>query len=463
MTMFASHVARLVHERFEALPGRSKPCVRGDGTREWVPMVGVVVVRGESANEEIACVAVTSGAKCLPASQVSKCKGLVLHDWHAEVLALRAFNYWLLCQCRYAAEEPGAYVRRRTSPDADGPPFELNPDVRVYMYCTCAPCGDASMELCMAAQEDATPWDLIPSSSVSTGAGAEDGAEELLDGRGYFSRLGIVRRKPARADAEATRSKSCSDKLALRQVSSLLSYETSLLVAVTENAYLEGIVLPETEITAVGYARCFGEEGRMAALKGREWSGYRFRAFTVLSVPREEVDVLWAFGKEESTASLSLRSDKSSAGKSKPAVVSAVWVAAPERDVSDGVKALPKLCGVKTGLYETIINGVKQGNRASEPMARGASALSRARLWGLAREIVCGEKQGEGSVLRGIVEARSYREFKKEATVLTGSLEQRKNAVRDAKAVLKGWTPNIRDEEWGLEVLVDPKKRKRGL
>ncbi|OGM44566.1 putative tRNA-specific adenosine deaminase [Aspergillus bombycis] len=470
-------------------------------------MSGIVIVKGEDTpDEKLTCVAVTSGAKCLSASQVPKSKGLVLHDWHAEILALRAFNHWLLSECRsFIAQERdqrsssendtaiekneeekepcSPYIRRRRQDPEDSvitlPPFELNPDLKIYMYCTCAPCGDASMELCMAAQEDPTPWEV-----PTTTPDGEDG--ELLDGRAHFSRLGIVRRKPSRADAEATRSKSCSDKLALRQVSSLLSFESSLLVATTVNAYLEGVIMPEGEISRVGCERCFGEDGRMGELKGRVWSpggekavderryGWRFRPFRILSVPTGLVDELWAFGKSDPMAA---------SRKSKPAVISAVWAAASSVSVpsvvDNGAKSLPKLGGSRTGLYETIINGVKQGNRASEPLARGASALSRARLWGLSKEIVqsCVEDHDQGpdieigveegqlslglDVTKRITEAPTYREFKKEPTVLTESLQARKSAIRDARRVLSGWTPNPGDENWGLEVLIDPRKRKR--
>ncbi|BAE54835.1 unnamed protein product [Aspergillus oryzae RIB40] len=172
----------------------------------------------------------------------------------------------------------------------------------------------------------------------------------------------------------------------------------------------------------------------------------------------------------------------SASRRTKPAVISAVWAAASSvlvpSVVDNGAKSLPKLAGSRTGLYETIINGVKQGNRASEPLARGASALSRARLWGLSKEIVQScvddhdqetgteigveERQSvELDVTKRIADASTYREFKKEPTVLTESLEARRSAIREARRVLSGWIPNLGDENWGLEVLIDPKKRKR--
>lgn len=456
-----------------------------------------------------------SGAKCLPASQIPHCKGLVLHDSHAEILALRAFNYWLLSECQgfLAAERnhttdpsqtppyQSPYLRRRRSCSAQEPPLELHPDLKIYMYCTCAPCGDASMELCMASQQDATPWEVETNNTEtrSTAALSSD-ADTLLDGRGYFSRLGIVRRKPARADAESTRSKSCSDKLSLRQVASLLSYETSLLVATTQNAYLEGVILPEEEISRVACDRAFGEQGRMRELAGRFWTsqsetagsiepggqrqtgeegvyGYRFRPFQVLSIPRALLESLWKYRKASPGVSVD---SLGSAKKAKPGVVSAIWVVAPSfsgpssTSANNGAKSLPVLHGSKTGLYETVLNGVKQGSRASEPNARGASALSRAKMWGLLRDIVLsgcsaaifvpgGESHADktqlNEVLRQVAEASSYQEFKKTAPVVTESISARKRAIQDTKSVLGGWVPNSGDEYWDLSVLVNPPKK----
>ncbi|KXG46997.1 Adenosine deaminase/editase [Penicillium griseofulvum] len=360
------------------------------------------------------------------------------------------------------------------------------------------------MELCMAAQEDATPWEVLHEDSLPKTNTEVPGTETLLDGRAHFSLLGVVRRKPARMDAESTRSKSCSDKLALRQVSSLLSCETSRLIAPTENAYLAGLILPEEEISQVGCDRSFGENGRMQALGGQSWPkemnfkestpGYRFRPFQILSVLSEEVATLWPFAKPKSvpcTASLEQEGDPSTSGakskKSRPGNVSAVWILAPSyhcpsaMTMDTGAKSVPTLCRSKTGLYETIINGVKQGNRASSPAARGASSLSRAKLWALFREIapsVPRSYQTDVSQAESLVDASeaedphantvqprmpditTYQDFKNPSS-LKDPLEIRRQAIGDARLVLKGWMPNSGDESWGLDVLVDPKKRKR--
>ncbi|KAL2014706.1 hypothetical protein VTN00DRAFT_2231 [Thermoascus crustaceus] len=565
----ASRIASLVHDHFNALPARCKPTIHPDGSREWIPMSGIVVVKGQDTpSETLTCVAVTTGAKCLSASQIPRCRGLVLHDCHAEILALRAFNHWLLNECRSLLDRErqslhvvnndndndvpsSPFVRRRASGKKDivpsnlkgpgllWPPFELRPDIKIYMYCTCAPCGDASMELCMAAQEDPTPWTVPPrpdlktittttattaSTDISPPPDTTAPSTDLLDGRAHFSLLGVVRRKPARVDAESTRSKSCSDKLALRQVTSLLSYPATLLVAPTESAYLAGLVLPEEEISRVACERAFGdgETGRMRTLRGSVWKTadsaagagsssygyvYRFLPFQVLSIPTEEVEAQWAFGKPKTapppppppplsssaTAQPEGVQSKVPPKKSKPGTVSAVWTAPSPLSSSSslhhgsGVQSKSKSPTTGGGLLEVIINGVKQGNRASPPTARGASALSRAKMWSLLRDIisqlspvqlpdpatneqpntekeVVGEDKGleenDDAVRWRILEAVSYEQFKRAPEMSTDWIRLRELAMQDAKRVLQPWIPNRGDEDWGIGVLIDPGKKK---
>lgn len=322
----------------------------------------------------------------------------------------------------------------------------------------------------MQVQEDATPWEIPPPRGPEE-AKVELESPCLLDGRAHFSRLGVVRRKPARMDAEPTWSKSCSDKLALRQVSSLLSYETSLVVAPTENAYLAGLILPEREVSRRGCERAFGVSGRMAELNGRFWPdgggdeevyGYRFRPFRVLSIPDKMARDLRAFGKPDPVRDLD-----DSGKKCKPSNVSAIWARAASgtdsERVGNGIKTLPSLRGTQTGLYETIVNGVRQGSRASSPVLRGASVLSRAKLWGLLREVYMdsgiASVEEDDEVRRRVLEATTYNEFKK-VLLEKDSIGARSDAIQDARKALKGWIRNSGDEGWGLEVSVDAKKRK---
>lgn len=42
----ASRIASLIHAHFDGLPARSKPKIFPDGSREWIPMTGIVAVKG---------------------------------------------------------------------------------------------------------------------------------------------------------------------------------------------------------------------------------------------------------------------------------------------------------------------------------------------------------------------------------------------------------------------------------
>jgi tRNA-specific adenosine deaminase 1 len=130
--------------------------------------------------------------KCLPTSQIESANGNVLHDWHAEVLAIRVLNHYLLEQCHELCRtnaKASEMIRRREPHEMTNTrkeqAFTIKDSIKINMYCSEAPCGDASMELTMADQADATPWAV-----EDQGPG--------LRGRGSFSELGIVRRKPCK-------------------------------------------------------------------------------------------------------------------------------------------------------------------------------------------------------------------------------------------------------------------------
>ncbi|KAK2006403.1 adenosine-deaminase domain-containing protein [Colletotrichum eremochloae] len=355
--------------------------------------------------------------KCLPASKLSLAKGNALHDWHAEVLAIRAFNRWLLDECSSHLQGSASdFVRRREVSEVsdDSPqPFAVKDGVKLHMYCSEAPCGDASMELTMAAQEDASPWEVPPAPTPNTTSAYAPGTAVAaadvasLPGRAYFSQLGVVRRKPARGDAPPTMSKSCSDKLALKQCTSLLSSLMALLVH-PGNAYVSALVLPDSQHSAEGCERAFSAQGRMRALAGRRWrGGYRFSPFEVVTTARE-------FGF--SRRSVGARAEKVAASN-----LAAAWTA--------------------TGVDEGTMGGVLQGRKAFD--AKGASAVSRRRMWELAAALA--ESLGsEGEPLRRAVEVDTY------AQVKGGELLAARREVKESarKEGLAGWVVNVGDDSF---------------
>jgi tRNA-specific adenosine deaminase 1 len=362
----------------------------------------------ESTSKEPAlkCASLATGMKCLPASKVPQANGNVLHDWHAEVLAIRGFNSWILEECALLAQS-GSEGEGQWIESSDGttqesqqlgpgssplPPFKLKPGVQIHMFCSQAPCGDASMELTMASQEDATPWaNAAPSSNP----------DDMI-GRGHFDRLGVVRRKPARPDAPVTMSKSCSDKLALKQVTGLLSGITAQLVQV-DGCYLRTLVMPEAETVSEAVKRSFGREGRMKVLNDWEGTkaGHQFRPFDVRTTGRK-----FAYSAQGAEA-----------GGSN---LSALWT--PKRQ-------------------EILVNGVLQGRKQFD--IRGASITSRRGLWKLALEVAA--MAGVPAVLDNLNKA-TYGQAK--GTANPHWTEAKDKALEKA---LTGWKRNERDDDWGLE------------
>ncbi|KAI1261646.1 adenosine deaminase/editase [Xylariaceae sp. FL1019] len=353
-----------------------------------------------------------TGMKCLPASKLSQAQGNVLHDWHAEVLCIRAFNRFVLDECHALASGSKTlsdFIHRRGSlglastPETekrghekglwDSHPFAWRDDVILHMYCSEAPCGDASMELTIAAQEDASPWPT-PDFQNSPSTTSHPDPQSLMPGRAYFSHLGIVRRKPSRGDAPPTLSKSCSDKLSLHQCTSLLSSLTSLLVS-PEHAYLSTLVLPETQYSPIGCMRAFGvtkagaeggsEEtgGRMAPLRGRVWgAGYTFRPFVVKPTTLE-----FRFSRRSHIASTPICSDLPTSSSSFGPTSSSPLIESPSNQPRFTPSNL-SIAFTHSGKIESTLSGVLQGRKASSASITGASFTSRRKMWGLTAEII---------------------------------------------------------------------------
>ena len=128
------------------------------------------------------------------------------------------------------------------------------------MFTSEAPCGDASLEILMKSRpaEDNLPWALDPIRTDTL-------CEASMLGRGHFTQLGLVRRKPARGDADVSLSKSCTDKLALKQFTGLLSFPADVLIDVNHSAFLKSLVLYPNQYDETGYTRAFGRTGRLSA------------------------------------------------------------------------------------------------------------------------------------------------------------------------------------------------------
>ncbi|KKA27782.1 hypothetical protein TD95_004963 [Thielaviopsis punctulata] len=327
-------ITQCVLDEFAKLPAARKPTIRSNGIHEWVPCSGIVAKFGG----HFKCICLGTGMKCLPASKLPQANGNAIHDWHAEIVTLRALNLFLLSECENILRD-GSYKSDVIEQCQDSArPFRVKPGVTFHMYCSEAPCGDASMELIMAAQEDATPWADHPNPTGSDNA-------IPLPGRRGFANLGVVRRKPGRGDAPVSLSKSCSDKIAIRQCTSFLSWSSSMLIS-PERAYMTSLVLPEAQYSHTGLSRCFASTGRMQKLAKLRWEGgYSFHELqfhaTKLEFP------------------YSRRVLEAQSYAIAPCNMSVTWTA--------------------SGFEERTLGGFVLGRKPFDPKA--ASALSRRRVW----------------------------------------------------------------------------------
>ncbi|KAJ2902785.1 hypothetical protein MKZ38_000139 [Zalerion maritima] len=477
----ADNIAQAVLTKFDALPPKRKPTVRGNGIVEWVPLSGIVAECTSYRYPFIVLYAVQYQClKCLPQTRIATLQGRILHDSHAEILALRGFNHYLLTCCHSLLDPPASPSPYASDPEeppniityhhgTDGlPPFKIKEGICLHLYTSEAPCGDSSMELVMAAQEDSTPWPSSPPPGLppqetpapppAPSSGAPNSLEPTprnLPGRANFSSLSVLRRKPSRADAPPTLSKSCSDKLSLKQCTSLLSSLTSLFIRPT-NVYLASIIIPQVQldVCAPGFARAFGGaegEGRMAPLGGRRLPSSETKNGTGDSTsvrgasddnygsnsdkelysfhpmhPRG-ISLSFQYRRPASLPSSSPSPPPCTPAKHSPSNLSTLWNPA--------------------GLNEGLINGVLQGRKPTDP--KGMSALCRQRMWELAREVaslIALRSHAHGSI-GDALKVSTYEEVK-QSSLLSA---RRVVVAKVREKALKGWVRNLGDEKFGLD------------
>ena len=410
MSSIAEQVAHCALDLFATLPTKCKPRTFPDGRREWTPLSSVVVVRGHSEEEQIIeCVSLATGTKCLSSDLMSQCQGQILHDSHAEVLALRGFNRWLLQELRHQLVNPdynSPYINKLQQVDKDNqePQFTLADDSFIYLFTTEAPCGDASMELLALSKrpEDAVPW-VVPAPLPS------DATPPVLPGRANFGLLGTVRRKPARADAQPSLSKSCTDKLTVKQLTSLLAFPADILLEMTSAAFLKSLVVPEKQYNATGFSRAFRSTGRMKCLPDLDGSKF----FDVEILPND-------------FPSFPFKKDPGQSLVQKASNTSTLWIRAPAQNVNHTT--------------EILLNGVKQGYKQSSPDIRKQSSVCRMQM------ALLGQKIAAAMGMEGYNDIPQTYRHAKSRPLRRVKIERKRLATQ----TLGAWIENEGDSDWSF-------------
>ncbi|CAR24635.1 tRNA-specific adenosine deaminase [Lachancea thermotolerans CBS 6340] len=351
----ADKIAELASEYYRKLKPSAKPTVRSNGTKEWNVLACVVAIN--RANEDLRLVSLATGVKAAPNEDLKRSNGRILHDCHAEILALRGFNAVLLKQIQLLKDSQSHPVPDLVSSSSDNSGiYRLNEEWSFALYISRAPCGDASMGLlydegCISFTDDDRCQYV------------DDNNKTIIRGRFNYAKKGYVRTKPGRKDSKVTLSKSCTDKLCSKQVLSILNSLTWDLLEAP--VFLEYIVIPQLpRVAEADFERAFDTR-----IKD--------------SVPMEKVQIL----------SCSQRFDDDKTYENQPpSLMSSILLNIIEGQVTQ---------------QQSILNGVKCGAfvKPPNPLKKNCeTVVSRASQWSLFKQI------------KGGVDSQTYREFKSQQT-----------------------------------------------
>lgn len=255
-SLLADRISRVVVDKFNRLNIKSgKPTVRSNGVQEWTVLAGLValICTNDKQEPEIYPITLATGVKALPNRVREFSEGSMVHDLHAEILAIRLFNWFLLDECAKVSEKDAEYVSKIIERSQNNRfQFKLKDNIELALLVTEPPCGDASISYLTETLDDKEPWKEETNSSKRQKLNSD---VAVTRGRTNFDKLGIVRTKPGRSDSVITLSKSCSDKLCLKQLIGITNAITSLLFP--GGIYLNYLVLPKNKFKEEDINRCF--------------------------------------------------------------------------------------------------------------------------------------------------------------------------------------------------------------
>lgn len=272
--LIGDRIGKFALEEYAKLDSKFKPVRRSNGSMEWTVLAAIVGIDSE-LNLKLICL--TTGVKATPDTDLHRSKGKILHDCHAEILALRSFNTILLQEMIQIKQGNSSdLLLSLPTVEASGdyrPKYRFNKKWKLALYVSKLPCGDASMDSLeeFDIQTNSSQNNKIPKVDKELNDKLVNMTDDdpiqyispkvkhILRGRFNFSKKGYVRTKPGRMDSKITYSKSCSDKLAMKQVTSILNNITWSLLE--DPIYLDYLVIPNIKDNSSqsSLKRCFRE------------------------------------------------------------------------------------------------------------------------------------------------------------------------------------------------------------
>ncbi|SCU87997.1 LANO_0D00760g1_1 [Lachancea nothofagi CBS 11611] len=229
-------ISDLAQDYYTKLLSTSKPITRSNGIQEWTVLACVVAI--DEKEDVLRLVSLATGVKATPDVELRRSHGKILHDCHAEILAIRGFNTVLMKQAMLLNSCNSPRDVDLINACSDG--YKVKDSWAFALYVSRAPCGDASMDLL----EDN---DSAYFTAENLCQYVDPSVRTILRGRFNYKKKGYVRTKPGRKDSNVTLSKSCTDKLCCRQSVSLLNAMNWELFV--EPVFLKYLVTPQVSDT----------------------------------------------------------------------------------------------------------------------------------------------------------------------------------------------------------------------
>lgn len=141
----ARRVCEVVLALYNSLHSSGKPQAGEDSE---FTVVAAIVQEGDSNVPKYNVVSLATGTKCIGKNSFhTNLTGNLIHDSHAETLARRAFQVFLLRWIELLSSDCCSNAERTASPllwNIETATAQLKPDVRYYLFVSDSPCGAAS-------------------------------------------------------------------------------------------------------------------------------------------------------------------------------------------------------------------------------------------------------------------------------------------------------------------------------